>query len=293
MMVLVIDYMLVEVLEVVGIIDVVVGLDVLVLFSYFVLESCLVFGMCDGQCVFMKVMYFEMCGGFDFVVVMVLVMVVGDVGVGLCVVWFEGVVIVMQVVNGGLVCYFMLQDVVFMCVVMGLLKCLYGCFVLVGWFDFYVQIEVMIDLFEDVLWIFVFLDSICELLMVVLIVFCCNDGLLLNLMMNGLLVDYDCVGMNDLMYDVGVLLVEMMDFEEDMCFVFVVYGGIEVDFVCVCLWFIVDDVLYGFWVWGYGKILVWCVVEWLKYSEWWLMCVWMQLLYFQFELKVCIIRGIV
>lgn len=288
---LVTDHMLAEVLETAGITDAVAGPDALASPSYLALESRSVFGMRDGQRVFMKVMHPEMRGGFDLAAAMALATAAGDAGAGPCVVWSEGAAIAMQAVNGGPARQSTLQDAAFMRAAMGSLKRLHGCPALAGRFDPYAQIEAMTDLPEDAPWIFALLDSIREPLMAAPTVPCRNDGSSSNLMTNGLLVDYDRAGMNDPMYDVGALLAEMTDFEEDMRPAFAAYGGSEADFARARLWSIVDDVLHGLWARGHGKTSVRRAVEWVKYSEWRLMRARMQLSHPQFELKARTIRG--
>lgn len=288
---LVTDHMLAEVLEVAGITDTVAGPDAIASPSYLALESRSVFGMRDGQRVYLKVMHPEMRGDFDLPAAMALATAAGDAGAGPRVVWSGGAAIAMEAIEGRAARQVTLQDAAFMQAAMGSVKRLHGCAPMPDRFDPFAQIEAMTDLPEDVPWMLALLDSIREPLMAAPTVPCRNDGSSSNLMTNGLLVDYDRSGMNDPMYDVGALLTEMTDFEEDMRPAFAAYGGTEADFARARLWSIVDDVMHGLWARGHGKTSIRRAVEWLKYSEWRLMRARMQLSHPQFELKARTIRG--
>lgn len=290
-MMLVTDEMLAEAMAAARVTEAEPGPDAVASPSYLGLESRSVFGMRDGQRVFLKVMHPEMRAGFDLVAAMALAQAAGQAGAGPRVLWSEGAAIVMEAVPGTAARQVTLQDAGFMRTVMASLRVLHACAPLPNRFDPFARIEAMHDLPQDAPWMLALLDSIRAPLMAAPTVPCRNDGSSSNIMTNGMLVDYDRAGMNDRMYDVGTLLAEMTDFEEDMRPAFAAYGGTEADFARARLWSIVDDVMHGLWARGQGKTSARRAVEWLKYGEWRLMRARMALRHPQFELKARIIRG--
>ena len=88
-----------------------------------------------------------------------------------------------------------------------------------------------------------------------------------------LLVVYDRAGMNDPLYDVGVLMAEITDFPYDARPVLAAYLGRfdEHAFARARLWGIVDDMLHALWSRRLARTSARRGVEWLKYGEWRLM----------------------
>lgn len=291
---LVTDDMLAKALAAAGITDATPGPEAVASPSYLALESRSVFGMRDGQRVFLKVMHPEMRAGFDLAAAMALAISAGETKAGPRVLWSDDASIAMEAVEGGCARQSTLQDAGFMTIAMAALRRLHACPALPNRFDPFAQIDTLTrtpDLPEDAPWMLALLDSLRDALMAAPTVPCRNDGSSSNIMTNGMLVDYDRAGMNDPMYDVGALLAEMTDFEQDMQAPFAAYGGSAADFARARLWSIVDDVMHGLWAREHGKTSVRRAVEWLKYGEWRLMRARMQLRHPQFELKSRIVRG--
>jgi thiamine kinase-like enzyme len=121
---------------------------------------------------------------------------------------------------------------------------------------------------------------------------CRNDGSASNLMVGPgktvRLVDFDRAGLNDPLYDVGVVLAEVTEFESDMKAGFVAYSGAfdEVGFARAVLWSYVDDLLHALTAVIMAHTSVRTGLEWLKYSEWRLMRVRMGLNHPNFEEKL-------
>lgn len=287
---LVTDEALAEVLEAAGVTDAAPGPEALASPSYQALESRSVFGMRDGQRVFVKVMHPEVRDSFDLQAAMMLATAAGKVGAGPRVVWADGPAIVMEA-GGASARQSTLQDPGFVRTVMASMRKLHATPPMATRFDPFVRIERMAGAAPDAPWMIALLDHVREPLMAAQAVPCRNDGSSSNILTDGVLVDYDRAGMNDPMYDVGTFLAEMSDFEEDMRPAFAAYGGTEADFARARLWSVVDDVMHGLWACGMGQTSVRRAVEWLKYGEWRLMRARMALRHPQFETKARIAMG--
>ena len=128
---------------------------------------------------------------------------------------------------------------------------------------------------QDIGWILALLEPMRLPLAAVPLVASRNDGSASNLLVGPeprdvLLVDYDRAGMNDPMYDLGILLTETTDFETDMIPLATAYMGRFDDgaFTRARLWSVVDDVMHCLWARVAGARSVRGAIEWLKYSEW-------------------------
>lgn len=121
---------------------------------------------------------------------------------------------------------------------------------------------------------------------------CRNDGSSSNLMIGPddqvMLVDYDRAGMNDPMYDLGCVMAEMTDHEDEMAPVFAAYaGGADpVGFARARLWSHVDDLLHALWARLMAHRSERRSVEWIKYGEWRLLRLRLALRHPLFEARV-------
>ncbi|SFA88089.1 Thiamine kinase [Poseidonocella pacifica] len=121
---------------------------------------------------------------------------------------------------------------------------------------------------------------------------CRNDGSASNILLgpdNAVwLVDFDRCGMNDPLYDLGVLMAEVTDLETDMATAFTAYYGTfdPVNFARARLWSHVDDLLHALWARLMAHISERNTVEWLKYGEWRLLRLRMMLRHPAFEEKL-------
>lgn len=164
-------------------------------------------------------------------------------------------------------------------------------------FDAFAQIDRLVaqaevagvPLPEDLDWMRAVLGLAQPVLQAAPLLPCRNDGSSSNLMRGpeGVvrLVDFDRAGMNDPMYDLGVLLIEISDFDSDMHDAFVSYHGSwdAAAFARARLWAVVDDVLHMLQARISGQLSQRRHLEWLKYGEWRLMRARLALHHPQFE----------
>lgn len=121
---------------------------------------------------------------------------------------------------------------------------------------------------------------------------CRNDGCASNLLVGEggavLLVDFDRAGMNDPLYDVGVLLAEQTAFESEMMASFAAYAA-DADpsgFARARLYAAVDDVMQALWSLTMAATTTRRHLEFLKYGQWRLMRARLALRHPQFEEKL-------
>ncbi|WP_108259448.1 phosphotransferase family protein [Mangrovicoccus ximenensis] len=151
---------------------------------------------------------------------------------------------------------------------------------------------------QDIGWVLSLIAPLRGPLLAAPTVPCRNDGSSSNLLAGPerddvLLVDFDRAGMNDPMFDLGVLLAEITDFEADMVAPATLYmGGLDkAAFARARLWSIVDDVMHALEARVTGAASVRKGLEWLKYSEWRMMRARLGLTHPQFEEKIRIAGG--
>jgi len=121
---------------------------------------------------------------------------------------------------------------------------------------------------------------------------CRNDGSCSNLMIGPedrvMLVDYDRAGMNDPLYDLGCVMAELTDHEDEMAPVHEAYAGRSdpVGFARARLWSHVDDMLHALWARLMAHRSERRSVEWIKYGEWRLLRLRLALCHPLFEARV-------
>ncbi|WP_027349343.1 phosphotransferase [Halotalea alkalilenta] len=121
---------------------------------------------------------------------------------------------------------------------------------------------------------------------------CRNEGNASNLMISNagavMLLDFDRAGMNDPLYDVGVVLNEAHYFESEMRMAFSHYMGGEDPkaFNRARLYAIVDDVMCALWGLVAARTTTRKQIEFMKYGEWRLMRARLALNHPQFEEKL-------
>ncbi|PTW46626.1 phosphotransferase family protein [Rhodovulum kholense] len=276
--------------------------------SYLALESASV--LTGG--VFLKVMHPEMREGFDLDAAMALARQAGEAGVGPRVLWSDAAqgAIAMEALTEAdgwhRAMQKDLQEPPVLAAAMAALKALHATPALATRFDPFAQIDAQIAEFgrigaplpDDIDWLRRLIGAAEPVLRTgATLAPCRNDGSASNLMLGPggavRLVDYDRAGMNDPLYDLGVLLAEATDFERDMRAGFAAYaGGVDdAGFARARLWSFVDDMLHALWARLKARTSVRGGVEWLKYGEWRLMRLRMALNHPQFEQKIRLAGG--
>lgn len=268
--------------------------------SYMALESRSV--MTGGA--FVKRMHPEMMASFDLKAAMALASQAGRAGVGPEVSWHDASTggIAMQCLPDGWSTgnQARLQDADTVSAAMAALRALHATDALDTRFDPFAQIDALIDelgrenagLPDDIAWLRRLIAQVEPMRETGRLAPCRNDGSSSNLMLGPdggvMLVDYDRAGMNDPLYDVGCLLVEVTNMERDMHAGYVAYAGAfdEAGFARARLWSYVDDLLHALWARLHAKTSQRGSVEWLKYGEWRLIRVRMGLMHPQFEEKI-------
>ncbi|QRZ14538.1 phosphotransferase (plasmid) [Paracoccus methylovorus] len=258
--------------------------------------------------VFVKRIHPEMLNGFDLVTAMQCATRAGEVGAGPRVFWSDAGMgaIAMQALQEGWITARQqdLQDAEVIAATMAAMKKLHGGPVLPSRFDPFAHIDALIAahakegiaLPDDHLWLRRAIGMAEGLQEGGALAPCRNDGSSSNLMIGPggqvMLVDYDRAGMNDPLYDVGCLLVEMTDHERDMREGFIAYAGAfdEADFARAWLWSHVDDMLHALWARLMANRSERKSVEWIKYGEWRLLRLRMSLIHPYYEEKIRITR---
>lgn len=258
---------------------------------------------------FIKRMHPEMVSGFDLEAAMALASQAGKIGVGPEVFWHDAS-------SGGIAMGCLadgwstgnqarLQDPKIVSAAMSGLKALHATDALDARFDPFAQIDTLIDelgrentaLPDDIGWLRRLIAQIEPMQETGTLAPCRNDGSSSNLMLGPdgavMAVDYDRAGMNDPLYDVGCLLVEITNMERDMHAGYAAYAGAfdEVGFARARLWSYVDDLLHALWARLHATTSQRGSVEWLKYGEWRLIRVRMGLMHPQFEEKIRLAGG--
>ncbi|MEI4474101.1 phosphotransferase family protein [Frigidibacter sp. MR17.24] len=255
--------------------------------SYLGLESRSAHVAAPEGGLFFKRMHPEMRAGRDLASAMRLATAAGGVGAGPEVLWSDaatGAILMRDPGPGWAACrQARLQDPAFVAATLDRMVRLHATPALATRFDAFAEIDRLvaeadsgaIALVQDIGWI---LDMIAPLrapLLAAPLAPCRNDGSASNLLggpgaRDVLLVDYDRAGMNDPMYDLGVLLAEVTDFESDMVEPAGIYMGRfdAAAFARARLWSIVDDVMHSVWARVAGAGSCRGSIEWLKYSEW-------------------------
>lgn len=253
---------------------------------------------------FVKRMHPEMTPGFDLEAAMTLASQAGEAGVGPEVIWYD-------VSSGGIAMQYLadgwstgnqarLQDPSTVAAAMSALKTLHATDYMDARFDPFSRIDALIaeleqekiGLPDDIGWLRRVIAQVEPMLDTGALAPCRNDGSSSNLMLGPegavKLIDFDRAGMNDPLYDVGCLLVEVTNMESDMRAGYAAYAGDfdEVGFARARLWSFVDDLLHALWARLYAKTSQRSSVEWLKYGEWRLIRVRMGLMHPQYEEKV-------
>lgn len=278
--------------------------------SYRGLESHAVFlDPPGGKSRFLKIMHPEMHGFFDREAAVALARAAGEAGIAPRVLWSEpetGAILSEALEQGWRTA--MLGDLQrpdFSGAVMGALRELHALPRLQQRFDPFARLDALVaqaraeqvTLPEDIGWILALIGEARPALSDTPRVPCRNDGSVSNLMTGPegrvALVDFDRAGMNDPMYDIGVLLAEMTDFETDMRAPFLAYMGTwdEAAFARARLWAIVDDMIHAVQARICGQRSTRKHLEWLKYGEWRLMRARLALHHPQFEEKIRIAAG--
>ncbi|MEI4488014.1 phosphotransferase [Frigidibacter sp. MR17.14] len=272
--------------------------------SYLALESrSLRIDAPEGP-LFLKVMHPEMRTGFDLTAAMALATAAGAEGIAPEVLWSdaaEGAILMRDPGTAWTAArQSHLQDPAVVGAVLAALRRLHALPALGTRFDAFAQIDALLDrarasgvaLPQDIGWVMALLEPLRAPLAAAPTVPCRNDGSASNLLVGPdaavLLVDFDRAGQNDPMYDLGVLLAEITDFEADMIAPAAAYMGAfePAGFARARLWSIVDDVMHCLWARVSGVGSVRGAVEWLKYSEWRIMRARLGLRHPQFEEKV-------
>lgn len=278
--------------------------------SYKALESASVFADGPEGAVFVKVLHPEMALALDMEAAMQLAVQAAKAGVGPRVIWCDAVsgAIAMEALTDTAgwktARQFALQDAGFLARTIAAIRKLHQTEPLGARFDAFAQIDALADRIgkaglampEDYFWLRRLVGQLEFMLEDVSLAPCRNDGSASNLMIGPggapLLIDFDRAGMNDPLYDIGLLLAETTDFERDMHAGFAAYAGAfdEVGFARARLWTLVDDMLHAMW----GRLMAGKStrgsVEWLKYGEWRLMRLRLGLNHPQFEEKIRCVR---
>ncbi len=258
--------------------------------SYRAVESLSLIGQRDGAPAFVKLIHPEMRDGFDIEAAMQLARQAGDAGAGPRILWSDAALgaVAMEGLTPDLgwqtATQATLQDPEIVARVMAAMRRLHATAPLAHRFDPFALIDAQIvaladldALPDDALWLRRLVAQIEPLADSAALAPCRNDGSASNLMVGpegrALLVDYDRAGMNDPLYDVGVLMAEITDFPYDARPVLAAYLGRfdEHAFARARLWGIVDDMLHALWSRRLARTSARRGVEWLKYGEWRLM----------------------
>lgn len=274
--------------------------------SYKALESASVFVTSPDGPRFIKVMHPEMSSTFDLATADMLAVAAGRAGVGPHVTWSDPTqgAIAMEALTekdgwrtANQHC---LQSPAVLASAMAMIRTLHKKTSLKVNFNPFTQIDVAIGgadrtgapLPDDTLWLRRLVAQIEPMALGVKRVPCRNDGSASNILVGPgdtvLLIDFDRAGLNDPLYDVGVLLAEVTDFESDMKAGYMAYAGDfdEAGFARARLWSFVDDMLHAVWARQMAHGSVRTGLEWLKYSEWRFMRLRMALNHPQFEEKL-------
>jgi thiamine kinase-like enzyme len=254
--------------------------------SYLGLESRSVRIAANGG-LFFKVIHPEMREGFSLQTAMALASAAGRAGIGPEVLWSDpeaGAILMRDPGPDWISCrQWQLQDVDVVTAALFQIQRLHNLPALRHRFDPFAEIDRMlhqariqnIGLPQDIAWVLALMEPMRQPLAAAPLVASRNDGSASNLLVGPeprdvMLVDYDRAGMNDPMYDLGVLLAETTDFETDMIPLATVYMGRFDDgaFARARLWSLVDDVMHCLWARVTGGRSVRGTIEWLKYSEW-------------------------
>ncbi|WP_138470737.1 phosphotransferase family protein [Poseidonocella sp. HB161398] len=259
---------------------------------------------------FLKVIHPEMRGRYDLGAAMQLAAGAGALGAGPEVLWSDAEAGAILMRDPGpdwqSAKQDRLQDGGFVAAAMAQMRVLHGAAPLAHRFDPFAAIDRTVAeaaagdvaLPQDAGWVLALVETLRAPLMAAPVAPCRNDGSASNLLAGPgaadvLLVDYDRAGMNDPMYDLGVLLAEITDFEAGMVAPAGAYMGAfdAQGFARARLWSIVDDVMHAFEARVAGARSVRGGIEWLKYSEWRIMRARLGLRHPQFEEKIRIIGG--
>lgn len=150
---------------------------------------------------------------------------------------------------------------------------------------------------DDILWLQALTGMLRPMATGVALVPCRNDGSCSNLMIGPdnkvLLIDYDRAGMNDPLYDLGCVMAELTDHEDEMAPVFAAYAGSfdPVGFARARLWSHLDDMLHCLWARLMAHRSERRSVEWIKYGEWRLLRLRLALRHPLFEQRVRLAVG--
>lgn len=275
--------------------------------SYRALESASV--LVDGPqgAVFFKLMHPEMRGWFDLASGAGVALAAGQAGVGPRVIHAGDGAVLTEALDAGwrTATLDRLQEPAVVAATMAALRHLHSLPATGARFDAFACIDRYVAeakadgvaLPDDLDWILALLQPARPVLLAAPLAVCRNDGSSSNLMLGPsgavMLVDYDRGGMNDPMYDLGVLLAEITDFESDMQAAFLAYAGAAdpAAFVRARLWVVVDDVMHMLWMRLCAARSARKSLEWLKYGEWRLMRARLALHHPQYEEKLRIAGG--
>ncbi len=252
---------------------------------------------------FVKVMHPEMTDAFDLPAAMALATAAGAAGVGPPVSWSDPSrgAIAMEALTLGegwrTANQYILQDDAVLAATMKAVNALHNCAGITSVFDPFSKIDAGLaradacgaNLPDDIVWLRRLIAEIEPLKVSATLAPCRNDGAASNVMIGPdnevRLIDFDRAGLNDPLYDVGVLLAEVTEFESEMKAGFIVYdGGFDpARFARAMLWSNVDDLLHAVSARVLARVSARTGLEWLKYSEWRLMRLRMSLNHPQFE----------
>lgn len=278
--------------------------------SYRAVESLSLIGAGTGGAVFVKMIHPEMRAGFDLPAAVQLARQAGEAGAGPQVTWADAAsgAIAMQALlpdqGWQTATQLTLQRPEFVASVTGALKLLHGTAPLAHRFDPFALIDAQLAaltgldaLPEDAAWLRRLVAQIEPLAEGAALAPCRNDGSASNLMAGpqdrAMLVDFDRAGMNDPLYDIGVLMAEVTDFPHEARAVLTAYLGRfdEAAFARARLWSVVDDMLHALWSRRLAHVSVRRGIEWLKYGEWRLMRLRLALNAPDFEQLIRLARG--
>lgn len=275
--------------------------------SYRALESASVLVEGPDGTLFFKLMHPEMRGWFDLASGAAVAVAAGAAGVGPRVIRADDGLLLTEALEEGwrTATLDRLQEPAVVAGTMTALRRLHSLPATGARFDAFARIDsyvaearqARVPLPHDLGWILALLDAARPVLLAAPLAVCRNDGSASNLMLGPggavMLVDFDRGGMNDPMFDLGVLLAEITDFEADMHAPFLAYAGNwdAAAFARARLWAVVDDVMHMLWMRLCAARSARTSLEWLKYGEWRLMRARLALHHPQFEEKLRVAGG--
>jgi hypothetical protein len=236
--------------------------------------------------VFVKRLHPEMQNRLDLPVAMQAAMQAGAAGAGPRVIWADAALsaIAMDALGAGWITARQhdLQRPTVMAGVVEALRRLHASAPLPQRFDPFAEIDAAVQALEadgvalpdDIGWLSAVIGMLRPMTAGVALAPCRNDGSCSNLMIGPgdlvMLVDYDRAGMNDPLYDLGCVMAELTDHEDEMVPVFAAYAGAHdpVGFARARLWSHVDDMLHALWARGMAHRSERRSIEWIKYGEW-------------------------